>query len=77
MVRVHSPAVLQWRKSSRSAASSDCVEVSVAHSATTDIYVLARDSKALSTGAFLSFRASNWSDFLCGVKAGRFDTRPH
>lgn len=48
----------QWRKSSYSGDSSNCVEM-----ATTPTAVLVRDSKA-SGGARLAFPRSVWADFL-------------
>ncbi|GGS28465.1 DUF397 domain-containing protein [Streptomyces griseoviridis] len=48
----------QWRKSSYSGDSSNCVEI-----ATTPTAVLVRDSKA-SSGARLAFPRSVWADFL-------------
>ncbi|MGC4804165.1 DUF397 domain-containing protein [Micromonospora sp. DT233] len=56
----------QWKKSSRSNAGGDCVEVARPHQS-----ILVRDSKD-SDGPTLSFTPGGWVGFVRGVKAGRF-----
>ncbi|MGW5647160.1 DUF397 domain-containing protein [Saccharopolyspora sp. NPDC003752] len=58
---------LAWRKSSRSATYTNCVEVAFVDSA-----VAARDSKDPDGGVLL-FGAATWASFVDGVRAGRLD----
>lgn len=60
---------LIWRKSTRSGAAGHCVEV-----AETPATVFVRDSKDVS-GPVLRFAASDWADFIAGVRTGEFDRR--
>ncbi|MER2091731.1 DUF397 domain-containing protein [Saccharopolyspora rectivirgula] len=53
-----------WRKSSRSGAEGDCVEVSWGAGA-----VRVRDSKDPAGGA-LVFSPARWAEFLAGLRAG-------
>lgn len=55
----------QWRKSSRSGAGNDCVELVVAR-----IGTAVRDSKSPDTG-HLAFGGGGWHAFLGVVKEGR------
>lgn len=55
----------QWRKSSRSGAGNDCVELVVAR-----IGAAVRDSKSPATG-HLTFEEPGWDAFLGVVKNGR------
>jgi hypothetical protein len=57
-----------WRKSSRSNNSGNCVEV-----ATTDITVGIRDSKQRGHGPVLEFTHAEWGTFLRAAKDGEFD----
>lgn len=57
----------QWRKSSRSAGASACVEVSF-----TDDVVAVRDSKD-QDGPVLLFTRAEWDAFTAGAKDGEFD----
>lgn len=57
----------QWRKSSHSVASNDCVEVVGAAEG-----VAVRDSKR-PDGPVLVFRRPEWRAFLSAAKAGEFD----
>lgn len=61
-----SRAQAQWRKSSRSNASGDCVEVADLR----DV-VGVRDSKN-PDGSVLMFSTAEWAAFLDGVKDGEF-----
>ncbi|MFV2017759.1 DUF397 domain-containing protein [Micromonospora sp. LOL_023] len=56
---------LAWKKSTRSNAGGDCVEV-----ATPTRAVLVRDSKD-QTGPILSFDNTQWAGFVDGVKTGK------
>jgi hypothetical protein len=56
-----------WRKSSRSAAAGNCVEV-----ARTPDAVAVRDSKN-PTGALLRFDLASWREFVRSVSDGMFD----
>ena len=58
----------RWRKSKRSAADSDCVEVAEDGGAS----VFVRDSKD-PDGPMLAFDRDTWLAFLADVKRGRFD----
>ncbi|WP_084219704.1 DUF397 domain-containing protein [Spirillospora albida] len=58
-----------WRKSSRSADETDCVEVAAG-----EALVLARDSKD-PDGTVLAFGSDAWAAFLGTVKSGRLDLR--
>jgi len=60
---------LTWRKSTRSGAAGHCVEV-----ADTPATVYVRDSKDAS-GPMLRFAASDWAEFIAGVRDGEFDRR--
>ncbi|GLY93007.1 DUF397 domain-containing protein [Actinoplanes sp. NBRC 103695] len=57
-----------WRKSNRSSASGDCVEVA----RNLPGHVAVRDSKD-PDGAALVFTHSEWTAFVGGVKDGEFD----
>jgi hypothetical protein len=57
----------RWRKSSRSGAGNDCVELVVAR-----IGAAVRDSKNPSAG-HVSFETPGWDAFLDVVKEGRLD----
>lgn len=56
----------KWRKSSRSGAGNDCVELVVAR-----IGAAVRDSKRPDAG-HLAFEATEWHAFLGVVREGRF-----
>jgi hypothetical protein len=58
-----------WRKSSRSGAGNDCVELVVGRSG-----AAVRDSKNLEAG-HLAIGASGWQGFLGVIKEGRHDSR--
>ncbi|GAA2487271.1 DUF397 domain-containing protein [Winogradskya humida] len=57
------PAVLQWRKSARSAVSGNCVEVADGDNG----YVYVRDSKN-PRAAVLTFDAAAFATFIAAVK---------
>ena len=57
----------QWRKSSYSGNSGNCVEM-----ATVDAVVAVRDSKAL-RDAVLVVSVASWRAFICRVKHGKLD----
>jgi hypothetical protein len=59
---------VRWRKSTRSNASGDCVEVAFVP----DGSVAVRDTKDRDGGTQLYSRAE-WAAFIGGVKAGEFD----
>ena len=56
-----------WRKSTKSSANSQCLEVAVLKGATA-----IRDSKD-PTGPALTFTPAKWAAFTAGVQAGQFD----
>jgi Domain of unknown function (DUF397) len=58
---------MRWKKSSRSGAGNNCVEV-----ADLDGGHAVRDSKN-PTGPTLTFTAAEWVAFTAGVRAGEFD----
>ncbi|MCA1190074.1 MULTISPECIES: DUF397 domain-containing protein [unclassified Saccharopolyspora] len=59
-----------WRKSSRSNAYHNCVEVALSPTS-----VAVRDSKDRAAGS-LSFSTRNWRRFLAGLDAGRSGGEP-
>lgn len=58
---------VRWKKSSRSGAGNNCVEI-----AALDSGRAVRDSKD-PTGPALRFTAAGWSAFTAGVRSGDFD----
>ena len=59
----------QWRKSSYSSDSANCVEVLLS-----ETQVGVRDSKD-QTGPALSYSAASWTDFVAAVRSGEFSHR--
>jgi hypothetical protein len=59
--------MLNWRKSSRSSDTANCVEVAFAGS-----LVAVRDSKN-PEGPMLTYDAGSWSSFIDAVRQGAFD----
>lgn len=59
----------EWRKSSRSYGSGQCVQVA----APSGNRINVRDSKN-AHGAILTFNSIEWSAFVAGVRNGRFDS---
>ncbi|MGW5642151.1 DUF397 domain-containing protein [Saccharopolyspora sp. NPDC003752] len=59
--------VINWRKSSYSQNTGDCVEVGAFPGG-----AAVRDTKDRSAGYFVA-NASQWSSFVAAVKAGRFE----
>lgn len=65
----HDLSEAEWRKSSRSGGSGQCVEV-----ATNLPGVIAvRDTKDNGTGPALIFAPAEWHAFIAGAKYGEFD----
>jgi len=60
---------LVWRKSSRSDADNNCVEIADLPDGGRAV----RDSKDQGSGPVLVFTASEWSAFIGGAKDGEFD----
>ena len=58
----------QWRKSTRSADSANCVETRQIHG-----QVQVRDTKQHGTGPVLTFTGQTWADFIAYVKTGGLD----
>jgi hypothetical protein len=57
----------QYRKSSRSYGTGDCIEVA----APTDKRIAVRDSKNI-RGAVLTFSSAEWNAFVAGIRTGKF-----
>ena len=57
----------QYRKSSRSYGTGDCIEVAVPSGKR----IAVRDSKNVH-GAVLSFSSAQWNAFVAGVRTGKF-----
>ncbi|MEU5428987.1 DUF397 domain-containing protein [Streptomyces olivoreticuli] len=66
----HDLAKAQWRKSTYSGDSGDCVEVADGHTGLVPV----RDSKT-PHGPALLIHARAWAHFIAGIQAGAF--RPH
>lgn len=66
MAEIDLPGAL-WRKSTRSSADSQCVEVATLNGATA-----VRDSKD-PAGPALTFTPVQWAAFTAGVRTGEFD----
>jgi hypothetical protein len=66
-VTVSGPARAEWRKSSRSGAGNDCVELAVGTTATA-----VRDSKNAEHG-HLAFADTGWRVFVGALKDDEFD----
>ncbi len=62
------PRITNWRKSTRSGAQSNCVDVG-----TTPSVVAVRDSK--DDAAMLVFSHDVWAEFIGGVQDGEFDLK--
>jgi Domain of unknown function (DUF397) len=62
----HDPAPALWRKSTRSQAATNCVEV-----ANLDGHRAVRDSKN-PTGPALTFTTTAWLAFTTGIRGGEF-----
>ncbi|WP_141578457.1 DUF397 domain-containing protein [Actinomadura sp. WMMA1423] len=63
------PPPLNWRKSSYSGGTGDCVELAAQHGSGTAV----RDSKD-AEGPVLSFRPAEWAAFAREVRAGQYDS---
>lgn len=57
----------EWRRSSRSYGSGNCLEVATPHGARIDV----RDSKN-ADGAVLTFSPTQWNSFVVSVRSGVF-----
>ncbi len=57
----------EWRRSSRSYGTGNCLEVATPHGARIDV----RDSKN-PDGAVLRFASAEWNAFVAGVRSGAF-----
>ena len=57
----------EWRRSSRSYGTGNCLEVAAPHGARIDV----RDSKN-PDGAVLRFASAEWNAFVAGVRSGVF-----
>jgi Domain of unknown function (DUF397) len=67
MNRARSGTHRQWRKSSRSSDTANCVEVALASAE-----VGVRDSQD-PQGPALAYAAGSWREFIIAVQAGEFD----